>query len=244
LILVFVFGAVFLGVLLLLSVVFPNPTKFTYEVCKVILAIATACIATLLSGFVNIEIDGKEFTLPIKIKAGGAFAIFVIVFFFNPASEVILEPWNSSFKRRSKSTRRPSRFDSPIEWATRTTPLTPQRIETYSRISISGHRKPSSLGKWGIKKRDGASRELMSALLCGKRTSNRKQSQSLIRMSVVGSFRRIAMSVRVSFGIALKRKPPQQRQLGNDKYKGQTHQAKDLEVNPEIGALCPPDCFI
>ncbi|MDG2204100.1 MAG: hypothetical protein P8M79_02475, partial [Alphaproteobacteria bacterium] len=50
LILVFVFGAVFLGVLLLLSVVFPNPTKFTYEVCKVILAIATACIATLLSG--------------------------------------------------------------------------------------------------------------------------------------------------------------------------------------------------
>ncbi|MBT7511655.1 MAG: hypothetical protein HN650_14810 [Rhodospirillaceae bacterium] len=33
----------------------------------------------------------------------------------------------------------------------RTTPLTPQRIETYSRISISGHRKSSSLGKWGLK---------------------------------------------------------------------------------------------
>jgi hypothetical protein len=33
----------------------------------------------------------------------------------------------------------------------RTTPLTPQHIETYSRISISGHQKSSSLGKWGFK---------------------------------------------------------------------------------------------
>jgi hypothetical protein len=32
----------------------------------------------------------------------------------------------------------------------RTTPLTPQHIETYSRISISGHQKSSSLGKWGM----------------------------------------------------------------------------------------------
>jgi oxaloacetate decarboxylase alpha subunit len=33
----------------------------------------------------------------------------------------------------------------------RTTPLTPQHIDSYSRISISGHRISSSLGKWGIK---------------------------------------------------------------------------------------------
>ena len=32
----------------------------------------------------------------------------------NPASEVTLEPWNSSFSRRSKSSLRTPSFDSPI----------------------------------------------------------------------------------------------------------------------------------
>ena len=60
--------------------------------------------------------------------------------------------WSQSvgMRRRSKLTLSSPRFVSPSGCAMRTTPLTPQHIETYSRISISGHRKSSSLGKWGL----------------------------------------------------------------------------------------------
>jgi hypothetical protein len=82
---IFSFGVVFVTAILVLSLVFSHPTPFQYLVARIILALATASIATLLTGFINFEI-------PHFIKAGGAFAVFVIVFFYNPADLVTVAP--------------------------------------------------------------------------------------------------------------------------------------------------------
>jgi len=81
---IFAFGVIFVSVLLLLVFVFPNPTPFQYETTRIILALATASIATLLTGFLTVEI-------PRFLKAGGAFAVFVIVYFYSPAKLVVGE---------------------------------------------------------------------------------------------------------------------------------------------------------
>ena len=59
-----------------------------------------------------------------------------------PASEVILEPWNSSFNRRSKTTRRHPGFDSPIGCAISAAPCMLQLHDSYSRIAFSPQRCP------------------------------------------------------------------------------------------------------
>ena len=78
---IFGFGVLFVTVILVLALVFPNPTGLQYLVMRIILALATASVATLLTGFISVEI-------PKIVKAGGAFAVFIIVFFYNPASLV------------------------------------------------------------------------------------------------------------------------------------------------------------
>lgn len=79
--LAFAFGVTFVVVLLALATLFPNPTPFQYTVFRIVLALAAAGVASMISGFLEVEI-------PTKLKAGGAFAVFVIVFFFSPAGLV------------------------------------------------------------------------------------------------------------------------------------------------------------
>src|SRR5687767_14019695 len=81
---VFTFGAVFVTVLLVIAFVIEEPTPSQYEICRIILALSVACVATLLTGFVNIEI-------PRFLNAGGSFAVFVIVYFYSPAALVVGE---------------------------------------------------------------------------------------------------------------------------------------------------------
>ena len=81
---IFAFGVVFVSILLTLAFLFPNPTPFQYETSRIVLALAAAGVATLLTGFINLEI-------PKFIKTGGAFAVFVIVYFYSPAELVIGE---------------------------------------------------------------------------------------------------------------------------------------------------------
>jgi hypothetical protein len=68
-------------VLLLLGLVFwrRNLTDAEYTFARIILALALACVAVLISGFLQVEIKGF-------IQATGAFAVFVIAFFYSPAA--------------------------------------------------------------------------------------------------------------------------------------------------------------
>lgn len=80
-ILVFAFGVVFVSVLLGVALFLPDPTDFQYTIIRIILALAAAGVAALIPGFISARI-GRA------VSAGGAMAVFAIVFFFSPASIV------------------------------------------------------------------------------------------------------------------------------------------------------------
>lgn len=79
----FSFGIAFVIVLMVVAFVFPNPTSFQYNVFRIVLSLSAAGVAAMIPGFINVELNkSSEFV----IRAGGALAVFVIVYFFNPAS--------------------------------------------------------------------------------------------------------------------------------------------------------------
>ena len=78
-VLAFVFGVVFVVVLLAVAFFVPNPTAFQYTVFRIVLALAAAGVAAMIPGFLAVNISTW-------LRAGGALAIFVIVYFYAPAA--------------------------------------------------------------------------------------------------------------------------------------------------------------
>jgi hypothetical protein len=77
----FGFGVVFVISLLVLAVFFPAPTSFQYLVFRTVLSLAAAGIASMIPGFLEINISAW-------LRAGGALAVFAVVYFNNPAQLV------------------------------------------------------------------------------------------------------------------------------------------------------------
>ena len=75
----FVFGVVFVIAIIALAIWKPNPSPFQYTVFRIVLALAAAGVAAMLPGFI-------EFTVSGWIRAGGALAVFVIVYFYSPVA--------------------------------------------------------------------------------------------------------------------------------------------------------------
>jgi hypothetical protein len=78
----FVFGVAFIVTLMVLAIAFPAPTPFQYNVFRIVLSLAAAGVAAMIPGFIYLDVDSK---VGLLIRAGGALAVFVMVFFFNPA---------------------------------------------------------------------------------------------------------------------------------------------------------------
>lgn len=74
-------GVAFIVTLLVLAIKFPHPTPFQYNVFRIVLSLAAAGEAAVVPGFLNVSINTS-------IRAGGALAVFIVVFFFNPAKLV------------------------------------------------------------------------------------------------------------------------------------------------------------
>jgi hypothetical protein len=74
----FAFGVVFVIVLIVLAISFPNPTPFQYTTFRIILALAAGGVAVMIPGFLN-------FKVATWLRAGGALAVFAIVYFKSPA---------------------------------------------------------------------------------------------------------------------------------------------------------------
>ena len=81
-IIAFIFGVIFIIAMLALALKFPKPTSFQYSVFRTTFSLAAAGVAAMIPGFINLEVNPS---LGLLIRAGGALAVFVIVFFFNPA---------------------------------------------------------------------------------------------------------------------------------------------------------------
>ncbi|EAS76023.1 hypothetical protein V12G01_14514 [Vibrio alginolyticus 12G01] len=81
----FIFGVVFVIVLLAIAFIEPDPSSFQYNIFRVVLALAAAGVVAVLPGFIEVKF-GKW------LRATGALAVFVIVYFYNPASLVSEQP--------------------------------------------------------------------------------------------------------------------------------------------------------
>jgi hypothetical protein len=77
----FVFGVVFLAVMLAIALFRPDPTPFQYLVFRTTLAVAVGGVVAMIPGFLEARV-GKA------VRSGGAVAAFIIVFFFSPAKLV------------------------------------------------------------------------------------------------------------------------------------------------------------
>jgi hypothetical protein len=81
----FAFGVMFTTAMLVLAVAFPEPKPFQYAVFRIILALAGGGVAALIPGFLHVSMDAKG----LVIRAGGALAVFLLLYFFNPAQLVV-----------------------------------------------------------------------------------------------------------------------------------------------------------
>jgi hypothetical protein len=81
--LAFFFGLSFVAALLVLAIWFPQPTPFQYTVFRIVLALAAAGIAGIIPGMIRLTVKPGTALL---IHAGGALAVFVMVYLLAPAA--------------------------------------------------------------------------------------------------------------------------------------------------------------
>jgi hypothetical protein len=75
-------GTLFLVLIVVTAIFVPSPTLYQKKVFLTILALAAAGFATTISGLLSTKIT---FGTQLKIGATGALAVFVLIFFYNPA---------------------------------------------------------------------------------------------------------------------------------------------------------------
>lgn len=79
LILSFVFGVVFVLLMIATAFMQPNPTSYQYWVFRVVLALAGAGVVAVLPGFIEVKFGNW-------LRAGGALAIFAVIYGVAPAA--------------------------------------------------------------------------------------------------------------------------------------------------------------
>src|SRR3954469_11825995 len=77
--LAFLFGLMFVSVLLVIAYATPNPTPFQEWVYRVVMALAAGGVGAMIPGLI-------EATIPGWVRAGAALACFVVVFWASPPS--------------------------------------------------------------------------------------------------------------------------------------------------------------
>jgi len=73
-----IFGVIFVTAIFVTALFISNPTPFQYTVFRIILALAAGGFVSMTPGFIEAKVGNF-------IKAGGALAVFLIVYFYAPA---------------------------------------------------------------------------------------------------------------------------------------------------------------
>jgi hypothetical protein len=87
-----VLGAVFVVVLLFIAFLVPDPTTTQWFVFRVVLALAAAGIGAIIPGLIVVNVSKI-------IRAGGAIAVFVVVYSVNPPKLVANDKPNVSIQQ-------------------------------------------------------------------------------------------------------------------------------------------------
>lgn len=86
-------GCVALIASVTIALAVPNPTTYQIFILRGLFAIALASIASIIPGFLNLETGARNNAAYFGIYAGGAIAIFVLIWLFNPP-EIDSEKYN------------------------------------------------------------------------------------------------------------------------------------------------------
>jgi hypothetical protein len=90
----FGFGVVFITVMLVVSLRVPTPSETQWFVFRVILAAAAAGVGAVVPGLLVVRVHGY-------IRAGGALALFVLVYWFNPPKLVLASQQNTKIEQKA-----------------------------------------------------------------------------------------------------------------------------------------------
>ena len=80
-----IIGICFLITIIIVAISLPEPSKFQIFVFRITLALAAAAIGAIIPGFILVKF--RNF-----VRAGGAIALFVLIYLVNPPALVVPEP--------------------------------------------------------------------------------------------------------------------------------------------------------
>jgi hypothetical protein len=111
---VVILGAIFTIVPLILTVMVQDLNQSSYQIIKIVLALGCAGVAAGIPGVLEADLHNG-------IKAGGAIAVFVIIYFFSPAALTKSSSANGTLT--NNPTPAPSVAPTPVSMASLTTPF-------------------------------------------------------------------------------------------------------------------------
>jgi len=86
---VFLVGTAFMVFLIGFVLFVPEPTDKQFEIIRIVIAVAAAGVASMIPGFLNLRM-GRW------LRAGGALAVFAVVYFYSPARWLSNRPINNN----------------------------------------------------------------------------------------------------------------------------------------------------
>jgi len=72
-----------------LVTIFPSPTKPQYEIFRIVIALAAGGVGAVVPGLLSLQMNlGLTSNQKVVLRAGGALAVFVVVYFYSPAEAI------------------------------------------------------------------------------------------------------------------------------------------------------------
>jgi hypothetical protein len=97
----FACGVVFVALMLIIAISIPNPSATQWFVFRVVLALAAAGIGAVIPGLIVVNVSKV-------VRAGGAIALFVLVYMLNPPQLVAPVQQGASIRQTTSGTNSPA----------------------------------------------------------------------------------------------------------------------------------------
>jgi len=94
-------GILFVALMLIIAIAIPNPTATQWFVFRVVLALAAAGIGAVIPGLIVVNVSKV-------VRAGGAIALFVLVYLLNPPQLVLPVPQGISIQQTTGGANSPA----------------------------------------------------------------------------------------------------------------------------------------
>lgn len=94
-------GVLFVALMLIIVIAIPNPSATQWFVFRVVLALAAAGVGAVIPGLVVVNVSKV-------VRAGGAIALFVLVYLLNPPQLVVPAPHSTPIQQSSGGVNSPA----------------------------------------------------------------------------------------------------------------------------------------